>query len=200
MRVVLLWLLCLLVPGHALGATLLVLGDSLSAAYGLPPQAGWVNLMQERMRAEKFALRVVNASISGETSAGGASRIERLLTQHRPSVMILALGANDGLRGLPLAQMRQHLDAILRAARQRNVRILLVGMRIPPNYGPSYTREFEAVFRELSAHHRTAFVPFLLHGFADRPEFFLPDGIHPNAAAQPLMLANVWPALRPLLR
>lgn len=184
----------------ASGGTILVLGDSLSAAYGLPRQAGWVALLEERLTERKFNYRVVNASVSGETSAGGLSRIEGLLRQHRPQVLILALGANDGLRGLPTAQLQANLDTIIRTARQGNARVLLVGMRMPPNYGAAYTRQFTAVYADLARRHRTAFVPFLLEGFADRPEYFLADGIHPNAAAQPLILERVWTALAPLLQ
>ncbi len=192
---------CLLVTPvlHAAGGTILVLGDSLSAAYGLPREAGWVSLLEERLRAQKFKYRVVNASVSGETSAGGASRIGRLLAQHRPQVVILALGANDGLRGLHLGQMQVNLEAMIRAARERQAKVLLIGMRMPPNYGGAYTRAFAAVYAELARRHRLAFVPFLLEGFADRPEYFLADGIHPNAAAQPLILETVWHALKPLL-
>lgn len=183
----------------ASGGSILVLGDSLSAAYGLPRQSGWVTLLEERLSQRKFNHRVVNASISGETSAGGASRIAGLLRQHRPEILILALGANDGLRGLPVAQMRSNLETMIRAAQQSNAKVLLVGMRMPPNFGPAYTRQFAAVYAELARRHRTAFVPFLLEGFADRPEYFLADGIHPNAAAQPLILERVWTALEPLL-
>lgn len=202
MHILLVWLFTLLgVPAAlAAGGAILVLGDSLSAAYGLPRQAGWVTLLEERLAQRKFNHRVVNASISGETSAGGASRIEGLLRQHRPAVLILALGANDGLRGLPAAQLQSNLETMIRAARQRNVKVLLVGMRMPPNLGPAYTREFTAVYAELARRHRTAFVPFLLEGFADRPEYFLADGIHPNAAAQPLILERVWTTLAPLLQ
>jgi len=142
---------------------------------------------------------VVNASISGETSAGGLSRIGRALDQHRPAVMILALGANDGLRGLPVSQMSANLDGILRDAKARRVRVLLVGMHMPPNYGPAYTREFHAAFGTLARKHRTAFLPFLMAGFADQPRYFLDDGIHPSAAAQPLILESVWGQLKPLL-
>jgi len=184
----------------ASGRTILVLGDSLSAAYGLPREKGWVTLLEERLSARKFNYRVVNASISGETSAGGASRIEALLRQHRPQILILALGANDGLRGLPIEQLETNLEVIIRAARRNNTKVLLAGMHLPPNFGPAYTRRFTAVYAELARRHRTAFVPFLLEGFADRPEYFLADGIHPNAAAQPLILDRVWQALAPLLR
>lgn len=201
MHILLIWLFSLLVVPVAVasGGSILVLGDSLSAAYGLPRQSGWVTLLEERLSQRKFNHRVVNASISGETSAGGASRIAGLLRQHRPEILILALGANDGLRGLPVAQMRSNLETMIRAAQQSNAKVLLVGMRMPPNFGPAYTRQFAAVYAELARRHRTAFVPFLLEGFADRPEYFLADGIHPNAAAQPLILERVWTALEPLL-
>lgn len=179
--------------------SILVLGDSLSAAYGLPRQAGWVTLLEARLGEQKFNYRVVNASVSGETSAGGLSRIDALLRHHRPQVLILALGGNDGLRGLPVSQLESNLEGIIRAAHQRKVRVLLVGMRLPPNFGPTYTREFAAVYAALARRHRTAYVPFLLEGFAAQPEYFLADGIHPNAAAQPLILERVWPALQPLL-
>ena len=196
---VLLFSLLLVPAALASGGTILVLGDSLSAAYGLPRQSGWVALLEERLGERKFNYRVVNASISGETSAGGASRIETLLRQHRPTVLILALGGNDGLRGLPAAQLQSNLETMIRAARQHNARVLLAGMRMPPNFGPAYTRQFTAVYADLARRHRTAFVPFLLEGFADRPEYFLADGIHPNAAAQPLILERVWAALAPML-
>ena len=184
---------------QAAGGTILVYGDSLSAGYGLARGQGWVGLLEERLRQGKFKHRVVNASISGETTAGGLSRIGRALDQHRPAVMILALGANDGLRGLPVSQMTANLDGILRAAKARRVRVLLVGMHMPPNYGPAYTREFHAAFGALARKHRTAFLPFLMTGFADQPRYFLDDGIHPNAAAQPLILETVWGRLKPLL-
>jgi acyl-CoA thioesterase-1 len=202
MHTLIVWLFSLLVMPMAIasGGSILILGDSLSAAYGLPPQAGWVTLLEERLKQRKFNYRVINASISGETSAGGASRIEALLRLHAPEVLILALGGNDGLRGLPTAQLQSNLETIIRAARQRNAKVLLVGMRMPPNFGPAYTRQFAAVYADLARRHRTAFVPFLLEGFADRPEYFLADGIHPNAAAQPLILERVWTALAPLLR
>ncbi|MCP5278043.1 MAG: arylesterase [Thiobacillus sp.] len=201
MRIFLFWLYCLVaIPAaHAAGGTILVFGDSLSAAYGLPRQQGWVTLLEERLRQDKFTHRVVNASISGETSAGGLSRIGRALEQHRPALLILALGGNDGLRGLPVSQMQTNLDGIIRAAQRRRVKVLLLGVRMPPNYGPAYTREFTASFAALAGKHRTAFAPFLLEGFADRPEYFLDDGVHPNAAAQPLILETVWRQLRPLL-
>lgn len=191
--------LALIPAASAEAGTILVFGDSLSAAYGLSRKESWVTLLEERFRQGKFNHRVVNASISGETSAGGASRIGQALEQYRPTLLILALGGNDGLRGLPVAQMKAHLADIIRAARKRRVKVLLVGMRMPPNYGPGYTREYQAAFEALAREHRTAFVPFLLEGFADRREYFQADGIHPNAAAQPIMLDTVWRVLGPML-
>ena len=193
--------LALLGPGlaHA-GATLLVYGDSLSAAYGIGQKQGWVTLLEERLRRKHFDYTVANASISGETSSGGASRIAATLAQHRPRIVILALGANDGLRGLPVTQMRDNLAAIVRAAQKAGSRVLLVGMKMPPNYGPQYTREFELAFTALSKRHRTAFVPFLLEGIAGKRDNFIDDNLHPTAQVQPLILDNVWTGLAPLLK
>ena len=180
--------------------TLLVFGDSLSAAYGIGQKDGWVALLEERLRRERKDYTVVNASISGETSSGGASRIAAALKQHRPRVTVVALGANDGLRGLPIAQLRMSLAAIVGAAQKAGSRVLLVGMRMPPNYGQKYTREFEQVFSELARRHKTAFAPFMLEGIAGRREMFLDDNLHPTAAAQPIILENVWKGLAPLLK
>jgi acyl-CoA thioesterase-1 len=195
----LLWLALLAVPAAAAEQTLLVFGDSLSAAYGIARRDSWPALLEERLRQGKFNWRVVNASISGETTAGGASRIEAALGQYRPALLVLALGANDGLRGLPVAEMQRNLTAMAAAAKRQGTRVLLIGMRLPPNYGQAYGREFAAAFAAVAREQRTALVPFLLEGFADRPEFFLADGLHPNPAAQPLILDTVWAALRPLL-
>jgi len=180
--------------------TILVFGDSLSAAYGLAQKEGWVALLSERLRERKFDYNVANASISGETSAGGAARIDDALARARPSVLVVALGANDGLRGLPAAQLKTNLGRILDAAKARKANVLLVGMRLPPNYGPKYTAEFDAVFAELARERKVAFVPFLLDGFGDRREFFQSDTIHPTAEAQKIMLDNVWQGLAPMLR
>ena len=188
--------------GAAVGAekSILVFGDSLSAAYGMAQARGWVALLAERLKRERPDYSVVNASISGETSAGGASRIAKTLAQHKPAVVILELGANDGLRGLPLAQMRQSLAGMIEQSQKAGARVLLVGMKMPPNYGPDYTHAFEAIYPDLARRYKTALVPFLLEDFSDRPELFQPDRIHPTEAAQPLMLERVWTALRPLLR
>lgn len=179
--------------------SILVVGDSLSAAYGIPRNRGWVALLEERLKRERPDYSVVNASISGETSGGGRVRLNKLLDRYQPSVMILELGANDGLRGLPAAEVRANLAVMIREAQANRARVLLVGVKMPPNYGEEYTRSFDAVFSELAKTHRTGFVPFLLEDFAGKPDFFLPDRIHPTEAAQPLMLERVWQALRPLL-
>jgi acyl-CoA thioesterase-1 len=180
--------------------SILVVGDSLSAAYGIPRQRGWVALLEKRLKRERLDYSVVNASISGETTGGGRVRIKPLLERYQPAIVILELGANDGLRGLPVAQMKANLAASIREAQVAGARVLLLGVRLPPNYGEDYTKSFDALFRELAKTHRTALVPFLLEDFAGKPEFFLPDRIHPTEAAQPLMLERVWRVLRPLLK
>jgi len=193
------WLLCLPLTTWAAG-TILVYGDSLSAAYGLAQDAGWPTLLQTRLKQKGMNYTVVNASISGETTSGGATRMAEALGAHRPRVVILALGANDGLRGLPLAQMRANLGQMLRACKSAGTRVLLVGMRLPPNYGEAYTRQFAQVYVDLAREHRTALDPFLLEGVADRRELFQADNLHPVAAAQPIILDHIWKALAPLLK
>jgi acyl-CoA thioesterase I len=183
----------------AAAPVILVFGDSLAAGYGLPQQAGWVTLLQQRLDKEQRHYSVVNASISGETTAGGHARIAAALTEHRPTIVILELGANDGLRGLPLQTSRANLAAILQACRDRQARVLLVGMKMPPNYGPAYTRQFEDIYRELARQPQTRLVPFLLEGIADKREMFQADGLHPTAAAQPVILENLWKELKPML-
>jgi len=178
---------------------ILVVGDSISAAYGLPPGQGWVDLLNARLKSEGYRHRSVNASISGDTTAGGRARLPALLARHKPAIVVLELGANDGLRGGNLRAARDNLDAMVAAAQAGGARVLVLGMKLPPNYGPVYTREFEAVFASVAAARRTAFVPFILDGFGDDNRYFQPDRIHPTAEAQPRLLANVWPALAPLL-
>jgi len=180
--------------------TLLVFGDSLSAAYGIGQQAGWVALLQERLRQKRLDYTVINASVSGETTSGGAARIAAALAAHKPAIMVVALGANDGLRGLPLAQMRDNLAVILRAAQKSGSRVLLTGMKMPPNYGPQYTRDFEQAYVALARQFKCALVPFLLDGVAGKRELFLEDNLHPNAQAQPVILENVWKQLAPMLK
>jgi acyl-CoA thioesterase I len=184
----------------AWGKTILVYGDSLSAAYGLAEKQGWVALLAERLKRERSDYSVVNASISGETTSGGLSRLSKALARHKPAVLVLELGANDGLRGLPVAEMKKNLAAMIQQAQKAGARVLLVGIRMPPNYGPDYTREFEAAFADLAKRHRTALVPFLLEGMGEDLDKFQPDRIHPNEAAQPILLDNVWKGLRPLLK
>jgi acyl-CoA thioesterase-1 len=192
-------LLCLPLASWAAG-TILVYGDSLSAAYGLAQDAGWPSLLQARLKQKGMNYTVVNASISGETTSGGAARMAEALRAHKPKVVILALGANDGLRGLPLAQMRANLAQMLRASKGAGSRVLLVGMRLPPNYGEAYTRQFAQVYVDLAREHKTALTPFLLEGVADRRELFQADNLHPVAAAQATLLDNVWKGLAPLLK
>lgn len=177
----------------------LVYGDSLSAGYGLPQDKGWVALLADRLRAEKFDYRVVNASVSGETTLGGAKRLEAVLAQHRPAIVVIELGGNDGLRGLSLATTRQNLETMLRTATSAGTRPLLIGMQLPPNYGTAYTRKFQTLFEEVAREQKTPLVPFMLAGFGEKREYFQADGIHPTAEAQPLMLDNIWPLLRPML-
>ena len=188
------------IRGSAAERSILVVGDSLSAAYGIPRQKGWVALLEERLKREQKDYSVVNASISGETTGGGRVRLKPLLDKYQPGIVILELGANDGLRGMPVAEIKRNLAASIREAQVINARVLLVGVKLPPNYGEDYTKGFDAMFSELAKTHRTALVPFLLEDFAGKPEFFQPDRIHPTANAQPLMLERVWRALRPLLK
>lgn len=184
----------------AADATILVFGDSLSAGFGIATRQSWPALLAERLRAERLPYAVVNASISGETTAGGHSRLPAAIQQHRPAVVVLALGANDGLRGLPLAQARVNLLAMTRAAKSAGARVLIVGMRLPPNYGADYTRGFARLFDEVARQERTALLPFLLEPIALDEGAFLPDRLHPTAAAQPKILDHVWPSLKPLLK
>ncbi|TFH84982.1 arylesterase [Billgrantia azerbaijanica] len=193
--VVLLWLLAL----PALAASppvLLVLGDSLSAAYGIERQQGWVSLLRERLDGNAD---VVNASISGETSAGGANRLPELLGQHEPDIVLLELGGNDGLRGLPPGQFEANMAAMIEASQAAGAEVLLLGIDIPPNYGRAYRDAFTAVYERLAKRFEVPLVPFLLDGVALEEPLMQDDGIHPTAEAQPLLLENVWPALEPLL-
>jgi acyl-CoA thioesterase-1 len=178
--------------------TILVYGDSLSAAYGIPQSAGWVALLGERLKQRKSNYTVANASISGETSAGGAARIAKALATSKPAIVIVELGANDGLRGLPVAQMKSNLAAIVQASKREGARVVLVGMQLPPNYGAKYVNEFRAAFSDVARDERVQFVPFLLEGL-DQREQFQADALHPTAAAQPVLLENVWRKLPALM-
>jgi acyl-CoA thioesterase-1 len=198
-RCILLFALLAGVPAQAEVPVILVFGDSLGAGYGLPQGRGWVDLLQRKLDAEKLGYRVVNASISGETTLGGRHRLGVALERHRPRIVILELGSNDGLRGQPVNLLQDNLVAMIKESRAAGAQVLLIGMRIPPNYGPKYTREFHAVFENVARSQRTALVPFLLDGFADQRELFQADGLHPSEQAQALILDTVWKPLRPLL-
>ncbi len=181
----------------------LVLGDSLSAEYGLTRGKGWVHLLQQRMESEHIARKVVNASISGETTAGGKARLAALLNQHKPSIVILELGGNDALRGLALESTQSNLLAMVKAAKEATAQVLLVGMQVPPNYGAAYTEQFADMFKKIAEQQKLPLVPFLLTGIGDAEDaaqWFQSDRIHPNAKAQPQMLGNVWPQLKPMLK
>jgi acyl-CoA thioesterase-1 len=180
--------------------TILVYGDSLSAAYGIGQKDGWVTLLEERLKQRKLDYSVANASISGETTSGGAARIDDALARFKPDVVIVALGANDGLRGLPVPEMKANLVRIIGAAQARKARVLVAGMRMPPNYGPKYTQAFQQAFAEVAKERRAAYVPFLLDGIADNRDLFLSDQLHPSAQAQPIILETVWKGLEPLLK
>jgi len=186
-------------PAPVTRPTILVMGDSLSAGYGLANGQGWVSLTAARLPASNPGWKLVNASISGETSAGGAARIDAELARHHPRVLVLALGANDGLRGLPVAQLRANLGRIVRRAQATGARVLLVGMRMPPNMGSRYTKDFEAAYAQLAAQQHTAFLPFLLAPVAADRANFQDDNLHPVAAVQPKLRDHVWKELRPLL-
>ncbi|MDP2370931.1 arylesterase [Rhodoferax sp.] len=184
-------------------AVILVVGDSLSAEYGLKRGSGWVALLEQRLAAEKIAARVVNASISGDTTSGGRSRLEALLSQHRPTHVVIELGANDAMRGLPLQMTQDNLTHMTQAAQQAGARVLLVGMQVPPNYGQDYARRFSEMFGQVAKGSKSALVPFFLAGIAETansPQWFQADRIHPKEEAQPRMLDNVWPELRKLLK
>ena len=204
-RVVGIFILCLLFAEAAVAATaspaptILVVGDSLSAGFGIKLEQGWVALLQKKLAQEGYGHRVVNASASGETTGGAMTRLPRALAQHRPAVVILELGGNDGLRGLPVGDIRANFERMIGLATQAGARVLLIGMRMPPNYGPQYTREFDGLYAELARAHGLALVPFFLDGVALDEGLMQDDGIHPTAAAQPKLLAVVWPRLRPLL-
>ena len=194
-------------PANAASVTvppvILIVGDSLSAEYGLKRGSGWVALLEKRLAREKVVASVVNASISGDTTSGGRSRLSALLQKHKPTHVILELGGNDALRGLPLKQTEANLVAMARAAKAVGARVIVTGMQVPPNYGRKYGDEFYALFANVARSESAALVPFLLKGVADGPDalaLFQSDRIHPSEAAHPLILDNVWPILRPLLR
>lgn len=184
---------------HSASKTVLVLGDSLSAEYGIARGAGWTTLLEQRLKAEKIDAKIVNTSISGETSSGGKARLPSLLQQHRPAVVVIELGANDGLRGLPLTSTEANLRTMITESQKAKAKVLLIGMQIPPNYGRHYTEKFSALYGKLAQETQAALVPFLLQDIADQPQLFQSDRIHPLAEAHPTMLNNIWPHLKPLL-
>lgn len=184
-----------LAPGIARADTILVMGDSLSAAYGIDPQAGWVNLLKQRLNKEH---EVINASISGETTSGGAARLPDVLQRYHPDIILLELGGNDGLRGLSPQQMQVNLDKMIERSQNAGARVLLIGIEVPPNYGPTYADAFRSVFAQLAKEHDLPLVPFLLKD-VDLDTMLQEDGIHPTAEAQPIILENVWSQLEPML-
>ena len=200
LRVALVAILLAVAPSAMAERTLMIFGDSLSAAYGLSPQQGWVALLADRIHGAKLAWNVANASISGETTAGGLRRLAEDLKRHKPAIVVIELGANDALRGQPIAGIRANLEKMIRMARDARADPVLVGLMIPPNYGIDYAAEFRDLYPALAKKHRIPLVPFLLEGIADKPQLFLADQLHPGAAAQPLICDNVWPVLEPLLK
>lgn len=197
------WLAVLLISGWSAGwarqPTIMVLGDSLSSGYGLELSQGWVSLLQQRLEQAGYPHRVINASISGDTTRGGLARLPAALANHQPDIVILELGGNDGLRGLALEALAQNLAAMIERSRQAGARVALAEIRIPPNYGPRYTKQFQALYGELAERYQLPLIPFLLNGVADNKDLMQADGIHPRAEAQPRILDNVWPVLEPLL-
>jgi acyl-CoA thioesterase-1 len=187
-------------PAAAANDTVLVFGDSLSAGYGIDQSDSWVALLQQRLDIQGSPWRVVNASISGETTNGGLARIESTLTRHQPRIVILALGANDGLRGIPIHQISQNLSAMVEQVQAFGADVLLVGMHLPPNYGPVYSQAFHDIFQRVATEYKVPLVPFLLAGLDDKHNDFQPDGLHPVAGRQPHILENIWDRLQPLLQ
>ncbi|PWB30911.1 arylesterase [Pseudomonas sp. SDI] len=190
-------LLCM--AQSATAGTVLIVGDSISAAFGLDTRQGWVALFEQRLRQEGIAARVVNASISGDTSAGGQARLPALLAAHKPALVVLELGGNDGLRGQPPKQLQQNLAAMIDSARQAGAKVVLLGMRLPPNYGVRYTQAFAKVYENLASEKNVPLVPFFLEGVGGVPELMQADGIHPAQGAQARLLENAWPTIKPLL-
>lgn len=180
--------------------TVLVLGDSLSAEYGLARGSGWVALLEQKLKAEKIDAAIVNASISGETTSGGLTRLPSLLTQYKPQVVVIELGANDGLRGLPVSAASANLRSMVTLAQQQKARVMLVGMRMPPNYGRAYTDKFFAMYQDVASERKAALVPFMLEGVAQEASMFQADRLHPLAGAHPTILANIWPTFSGLIK
>jgi acyl-CoA thioesterase-1 len=180
--------------------TVLVLGDSLSAEYGLNRGDGWVALLEKKLKSEKIDAAIVNASISGETTSGGRARLPALLAQHKPDVVVIELGANDGLRGLPVAAAEANLRTMVELSNKSKAKVVLVGMRMPPNYGRAYTERFFGMYKSLSTQLKAPLVPFMLDGVADQPKMFQADRMHPSAEAHPIILANIWPTFKTVIK
>jgi acyl-CoA thioesterase-1 len=205
MRLILALTLCLIAaaPLSARAAeppAILIVGDSLSAGFGLLPGQSWVTLLQQRLKHEGYGYRVVNASVSGETTDGAVQRLDRALSQHRPAIVVIELGGNDGLRGLPVSRVRANLDLLIMKSRASGAQVLLVAIRVPTNYGQRYTTSFQGIYNELATRYRIGVVPFLSDQVAVDLALFQADGIHPNAQAQPLLMNNLWLQLSPLLQ
>ncbi len=198
-RIIWVFLCCWLSSAYATQPTILVMGDSLSAAYGISAEQGWAQLLQRRLSAADYPHQVINDSVSGDTTHNALARLPNVLSHYQPTVVILELGGNDGLRGLSLQKMQANLSQMVELVQKQGAKVLLLGMRIPPNYGPLYTQHFEKVFRDVAEQYKIAFEPFFLSDVADQPDLMQNDGIHPNATAQPLMLEKVWDDLKPLL-
>jgi len=194
-----LFLLFLVLPNMAEARIILIVGDSLSAAYGIPVEQGWVALLQERLDSRDYPCRIINASISGDTTANARARLSQALASHEPAVVLLELGGNDGLRGLSLTEMKSNLGAMISSVQETGAQLLLIGVQLPPNYGPRYTERFQAVYRELAVEHDLALLPSLVDGIGTEQNLMQQDGIHPNVTAQPLIRDHVWEALLPLL-
>lgn len=190
-------LLCM--AQNAAAGTVLIVGDSISAAFGLDTRQGWVALLEKRLKDEGFTDKVVNASVSGDTSAGGQARLPALLSEHKPSLVVLELGGNDGLRGQLPTQLQQNLASMIDKSRAAGAKVLLLGMQLPPNYGARYTKAFAQVYSDLATQKNVPLVPFFLEGVGGHPELMQGDGIHPAQEAQGKLLENAWPALKPLL-
>ena len=188
------------IPALAATPKILIYGDSLSAAYGIPQQQGWAVLLQKKLTQEKLTYEVINASISGETTDSGLTRLASTIRQVKPAIIILELGANDGLRGLPIKNMRNNLSAMILLCKKSNIKVLLLGMKIPPNYGLQYTKEFSQTYMQLGKQHKVALLPFMLENVALKPDLIQTDGLHPNGLGQPIILENIWPELQKLLK
>ncbi len=192
-------LLLLVLPNMAVANIILIVGDSLSAAYGIPVEKGWVSLLQERLDTHGYRYQIINASISGDTTANARARLTRALASHAPAVVLLTLGGNDGLRGLSLAAMKSNLDAMISSVQEADAQVLLIGVQLPPNYGPRYTEKFQDIYHELARERDITLLPSLVDGIGTEQDLMQADGIHPNATAQPLIRDRVWEALVPLL-